>query len=62
VTTAMPLVLIFGVITTLLVRSRDMRAWEATMAGLFGFYLAMTPVGWFVVAVVNWLLGGFLHH
>ena len=60
--TAMPLVVIFGVITVLLVRSRDVRAWEASLIGLFGFYLAMTPVGWAIVAVVNWLLGGFLHH
>ncbi|MDJ0341389.1 hypothetical protein QMK19_15140 [Streptomyces sp. H10-C2] len=60
--TPMPLVLIFGIITVLLVRSRDMRPWEASMAALFGFYLALTPMGWAVIATVNWLLGGFLHH
>ncbi|WP_165985450.1 hypothetical protein [Streptomyces sp. YIM 98790] len=54
----MPLVVVLGIITVLLVRSRDVRAWEAVLIGLFGFYLAMTPMGWAVVATVNWLLGG----
>lgn len=57
---AMPLVVVLGIITVLLVRGRDVRAWEAVLIGLFGFYTAMTPIGWAVVGVVNWLLGGFI--
>lgn len=57
----MPLVVVFGLVTVLLVRSRDIRAWEATVVALFGFYLALTPVRWTVQAVVDWLSGGFLH-
>lgn len=56
---AMPLVVVLGIITILLVRGRDVRAWEAVLIALFGFYTAMTPIGWAVVGVVNWLLGGF---
>ncbi|GGO56275.1 hypothetical protein GCM10012287_49490 [Streptomyces daqingensis] len=58
--TAMPLVVVLGIITVLLVRGRDVRAWEAVIIGLFGFYTAMTPIGWAVVGLVNWLLGGFI--
>ncbi|MDG9704830.1 hypothetical protein [Streptomyces sp. DH37] len=57
----MPLVVIFGLVTVLLVRSRDVRPWEAVVVALFGFYLALTPVGWAVLGAVEWLLGGFLH-
>lgn len=57
---AMPLVFVLGIITVLLVRGRDVRAWEAVLIALFGFYTAMTPIGWAVVGVVNWLLGGFI--
>jgi hypothetical protein len=56
-----PLVVVLGLVTVLLVRSRDMRAWEAAVVGLFGFYLALTPVQGTVLAVVDWLSGGFLH-
>ncbi|SFD21190.1 hypothetical protein SAMN05421773_11196 [Streptomyces aidingensis] len=54
----MPLVVVLGIITVLLVRSRDVRTWEAVIIGLFGFYVAMTPIGWAVIGTVNWLLGG----
>ena len=56
-----PLVVVLGLVTVLLVRSRDMRAWEAVVVALFGFYLALTPVRGTVLAVVDWLSGGFLH-
>ncbi|MFI1950690.1 hypothetical protein ACH437_02325 [Streptomyces xinghaiensis] len=58
--TTMPLVVVFGLVTVLLVRSRDLRAWEAVVVALFGFYLALTPVRFTVQAVVDWLTGGFL--
>ncbi|MEU6080107.1 hypothetical protein [Streptomyces sp. NPDC047108] len=56
---AMPLVFVLGVITVLLVRSRDVRWWEAVLVGLFGFYTALTPIGWAVIGIVNWVLSGF---
>ncbi|MEO3751759.1 hypothetical protein [Streptomyces sp. B6B3] len=59
--TAMPLVVVLGIVVVLLVRSRQVRVWEASVVGLFGFYVALTPIGWTVIAVVEWLLGGFLH-
>ncbi|MFI1966935.1 hypothetical protein ACH429_22955 [Streptomyces pathocidini] len=58
---AMPLVVVFGIITVLLVRSRDVKAWEAVLIGLFGFYTALTPIGWAVIGIVNWFLSGFSH-
>lgn len=57
---AMPLVAVLGIVTLLLIRSRDVRIWEATVIGLFGFYLAMTPIGWTITGVTEWLLGSFL--
>ena len=60
-TSAMPLVVVFGIISVLLVRSRDVKTWEATVIGLFGFYIALTPIGWTVIGLVNWVLSGFTH-
>lgn len=52
---------IFGIITVLLVRSRDVRAWEAVCVGLFGFYLGQTPVFFTIHGLVTWLINGFSH-
>ncbi|WP_269853487.1 hypothetical protein [Streptomyces sp. RPT161] len=60
--TTMPIAVIFGIVTLLLVRSKDVKFWEALCIGLFGFYVALTPMGWAVIGIVNWLFGGFLHH
>lgn len=56
-----PLVAVFGLVTVLLVRGRDMPAWQAAVVGLFGYYLAKSPVSGDVSASVDWLLRGFLH-
>ncbi|MQS06099.1 hypothetical protein [Streptomyces alkaliphilus] len=56
---AIPLVVLLGVVSLLLVRGRDVRTWEAVVIGLFGFHLALTPVGDVVSAAVVWLLGAF---
>ena len=53
--------MIFGIITVLLVRSRDVRAWEAVCVGLFGVYLGQTPVIFTVDGLVTWFLSGFTH-
>ncbi|MFJ8488991.1 hypothetical protein ACIRBZ_11575 [Streptomyces sp. NPDC094038] len=59
--TAYGLAVIFGIITVLLVRSRDVRPWEAVCVGLFGLYLGQTPVGLTVHEFVTWFISGFSH-
>ncbi|MEU9915272.1 hypothetical protein [Streptomyces sp. NPDC051001] len=58
---AVSLVLLFGIITVLLVRSRDVRAWEAICIALFGMYLGQTPVSLTVNGFMTWILSGFSH-
>ncbi|MER6613595.1 hypothetical protein ACWGJT_35755 [Streptomyces xantholiticus] len=58
---AVPFALVFGIITVLLVRSRDVKTWEAVMIGLFGLYLGQTPVIFTVDGIVTWFLSGFTH-
>jgi hypothetical protein len=58
---SVPLVAVFGLVSVLLVRGRDVRTWEALVLGLFGYYLAESPVSGSISAAVDWLLHGFLH-
>lgn len=58
---ALPLVVVFGIITVLLVRARDVRVWEAVCIGLFGVYLGQTPVIFTINGLVTWLFNGFSH-
>ncbi|MBM9436058.1 hypothetical protein [Actinacidiphila bryophytorum] len=60
-TWSIPLVAVFGLVSFLLVRGRDVRAWEAVVLALFGYYLAASPVSGDISASVDWLLHGFLH-
>ncbi|MBZ6248786.1 hypothetical protein KVH27_10305 [Streptomyces olivaceus] len=57
--TAYGFAVIFGIITVLLVRSRDVRPWEALCVGLFGLYVGQTPVGLTVHELVTWFISGF---
>ncbi|MGI5339721.1 hypothetical protein ACQEVS_21180 [Streptomyces sp. CA-181903] len=59
--TAIPLVVVFGLITVLLIRSRDVRWWEAVVIALFGVYLGQTPVLFTINSFVTWFLSGFTH-
>ncbi|WP_406343607.1 hypothetical protein [Streptomyces sp. NBC_00648] len=59
---ALPLVVVFGIISVLLVRSRDVRTWEAVCIGLFGVYLGQTPVLFTIDGLVTWFLNGFTSH
>ncbi|MBO8187280.1 hypothetical protein [Streptomyces spirodelae] len=59
---ALPLVLLFGLATVLLVRSRHVRWWEAVLIGLFGMYLGQTPVIFTADGLVSWLFSGFSHN
>ncbi|MEU3598986.1 hypothetical protein ABZ714_09690 [Streptomyces sp. NPDC006798] len=56
---AIPFALIFGIVTVLLVRSRDVKVWQAVSIGLFGIYLGQTPVVFTVDSVVTWAVSGF---
>ena len=58
---AVSLVVVFGIITFLLIRSRDVRTWEAISIALFGMYLGQTPVSLTINGFVTWVLSGFSH-
>ncbi|MFF4402162.1 hypothetical protein [Streptomyces sp. NPDC001480] len=58
---AVSLVVVFGIITVLLVRSRDVRIWEAACIALFGMYLGQTPASLTINGFVTWVLSGFKH-
>ncbi|MGW3663960.1 hypothetical protein [Streptomyces sp. NPDC005141] len=49
----------FGVITVLLVRSREVPWWVAVLIGLFGFYLAQTPAYFMISEFVAWVFARF---
>ncbi|KAF5994033.1 MULTISPECIES: hypothetical protein [Streptomyces] len=59
--TAVSLVVLLGIITVLLVRSRNVRAWEAFCIALFGMYLGQTPVSLTINGFLTWVLTGFSH-
>lgn len=58
---ALPLLLVFGLATVLLIRSREVRWWQAMLIALFGVYLGQTPVIFTVNSLLGWLLSGFNH-
>ncbi|MCL6300277.1 hypothetical protein [Streptomyces kronopolitis] len=47
------LVTFLAIVVVMLVRSGEVRSWQALCAGLMGFYLAMTPLGYIVTWIVN---------
>ncbi|MFI7100165.1 hypothetical protein ACIBK8_12485 [Streptomyces sp. NPDC050161] len=51
------LVTLMAVITVMLVRSGEVKWWQATCIGLMSFYLAMTPIGYAVIWIVNGIAG-----
>ncbi|TFI25537.1 hypothetical protein [Streptomyces sp. 4R-3d] len=53
---ALPLVAVFGIITVLLVRSREVNWWIAALIFLFGFYTSQTPAVFMVGELVNWTI------
>ncbi|WP_280725496.1 hypothetical protein [Kitasatospora sp. MAA4] len=56
-----PLAAILAVVVFLMVRSRELRAWQAVVVGLFGFYLAQTHLADPIAATVTWLVNGLTH-
>ncbi|MEU4213058.1 hypothetical protein AB0F13_24210 [Streptomyces sp. NPDC026206] len=57
--TVLLLSVVFGIVTVLLVRSRDVKKWEATIIALFGLYIGQRPVVFTVNGLLTWLLSGF---
>jgi len=56
------LVLLFtGLIALMLVRSREVRIWQAVTFALFGFYLSWTPLETPIMSAVLWLVSGLTH-
>lgn len=47
------LVTFLGIVVVMLVRSGEVRAWQAICTALMGFYLALTPAGYIVMWVVG---------
>ncbi|MFI6860850.1 hypothetical protein ACIBKZ_13250 [Streptomyces sp. NPDC050421] len=56
---ALPLMLVFGLASVLLVRSREVVWWQAGLIFLFGIYAALTPIVYTVTGLVQWLLQRF---
>ncbi|WP_037601629.1 hypothetical protein [Streptacidiphilus rugosus] len=61
-TLAMPLVAFLAVVVFLLIRSGELRTWQAVLLTVFGFYLARTPLGNVLAYTVQWLVTGFTHN
>jgi len=55
----LPLVFVFGIISFMLVRGREVNPWAALFLYLFGVYSAMTPAIFIIVGLVQWFLGLF---
>ncbi|WP_432141332.1 hypothetical protein [Streptomyces sp. bgisy084] len=53
---AVLLALVFGIITVLLVRSRDVKWWEAALIALFGMYVGQTPLVFAADGLVHWFI------
>ncbi|MFD0111957.1 MULTISPECIES: hypothetical protein [unclassified Streptomyces] len=59
--TAVSLVVVFGIITVLLIRARDVHVWQALCIGLFGMYLGQTPASLTINGFTTWVFSGFSH-
>ncbi|WP_165985901.1 hypothetical protein [Streptomyces sp. YIM 98790] len=44
---------ILFLITCMLVRGQDVTIWQAVIIALMGYYMAITPVGWALFAVLK---------
>jgi hypothetical protein len=53
----LPAVILFGIGTGVLIRSRTIRVFEALVVGLFGFFLAATGLGQAIGLVLDGSIG-----
>lgn len=51
------LVVMLGIVTVLVVRAREVPWWQAALIFLFGFYMALTPGMYLVLAISQAVLG-----
>jgi len=50
-----------GLVSVMLVRSREVALWQVLAIGLFGFYLSWTPFAEPIETAVQWLVSGLTH-
>jgi len=50
-----------GLVALMLLRTGEVKIWQALIIGLVGFYLRWTPFGTAIVTAVQWLLTGLTH-
>jgi hypothetical protein len=60
-TAALPLVVVFGALTLMLRRSREVSIFQVLVIGLFGFFLAETGVAGLIRTAVGWIVAGLFH-
>ncbi|MHB6907876.1 hypothetical protein [Streptomyces sp. DB-54] len=53
------LVVFLGLIAVMLVRSSEVKLWQALCLGFLGFFIAMNPLGYAVAIIVNMIAGFF---
>ncbi|MFF8773802.1 hypothetical protein [Kitasatospora sp. NPDC015120] len=56
-----PLTAFLFVIVVMMVRSRELRIWQAVLVAVFGFFLARTNLADPVEAAVRWFVTGLTH-
>lgn len=56
---ALPIGIVFCLITFFIVRSSEVRWWIAALIFLAGFYIALTPLVFLINDLVSWLVGRF---
>lgn len=56
---AVPMLVVLGIMTTLLIRSREVRPWVAAVVFLFGVLVGATPFVFTLVGLLNWFATRF---
>jgi hypothetical protein len=53
------MLVLFGIVAVMYVRSREVSGWQATVFTFFGFSLACTGPGYLVVWILHFIFGAF---
>ncbi|WP_328463998.1 hypothetical protein [Streptomyces sp. NBC_00448] len=54
---SLSVVLVLGIVTVLIVRSREVPWWQAALVFLFGFYVALSPAVYPVLVISQAIVG-----